>query len=162
MPYDGYLGDGIDTSSILKAMLQDGSGLDKPAAIIVETIQGEGGVNTASKNWLRNIYRVAKELDILFIVDDIQAGCGRSGKFFSFEEYQIIPDIVVLSKSLSGYGLPMSLLLLSPDVDIWEPGEHNGTFRGNNHAFITAGTAVSHFWSTKEFSDELEIKSNFF
>ncbi|WP_437613060.1 diaminobutyrate--2-oxoglutarate transaminase [Erwinia sp. V71] len=162
MPYDGYLGDGIDTSSILKAMLQDGSGLDKPAAIIVETIQGEGGVNTASKNWLRNIYRVAKELDILFIVDDIQAGCGRSGKFFSFEEYQIIPDIVVLSKSLSGYGLPMSLLLLSPDVDIWEPGEHNGTFRGNNHAFITAGTAISHFWSTKEFSDELEIKSNFF
>ncbi|MBV4367254.1 diaminobutyrate--2-oxoglutarate transaminase [Erwinia phyllosphaerae] len=162
MPYDGYLGPDIDTSLVLKAMLQDGGGLDKPAAIIVETIQGEGGVNTASRSWLRKIYQIAKELDILFIVDDIQAGCGRSGTFFSFEEYQIKPDIVVLSKSLSGYGLPMSLLLLSPEIDIWEPGEHNGTFRGNNHAFITAETAISNFWATKMFSEDLSNKIGFF
>ncbi len=87
------------------------------------------------------------------IVDDIQAGCGRTGNFFSFENQAIEPDIIVLSKSLSGYGLPFSLVLIKPEYDQWEPGQHNGTFRGNNHAFVTAKAALDNFWT----SDDLQM-----
>ena len=84
---------------------------------------------------------------MLLIVDDIQMGCGRTGAFFSFEEAGITPDIVTVSKSISGYGLPMSLCLFKPELDIWEPGEHNGTFRGNNPAFVTAAAALETYWA---------------
>ena len=123
------------------------SGVDLPAAVIVETVQGEGGLNTASHAWLQGLERLCRKHDMLLIVDDIQAGCGRTGTFFSFEPAGIKPDMVTLSKSLSGYGLPMSLLLYRPELDVWKPGEHNGTFRGNNHAFVTAAAALEHFWS---------------
>ncbi|MGH3743216.1 MAG: aspartate aminotransferase family protein, partial [Micromonosporaceae bacterium] len=143
MPYDDYLDGQTPDFVWLNALLEDsGSGLDLPAAIIVETVQGEGGVNVARPEWLRELSEVCKRHDILLIVDDVQMGCGRTGPFFSFEIAGITPDIVVLSKSLSGYGLPFALTLMKPELDVWEPGEHNGTFRGNNPAFVTATVAL--------------------
>ena len=96
--------------------------------------------------WLQRLSECCKRHDVLLIVDDIQAGCGRTGTFFSFEPAGIQPDLVCLSKSISGSGLPMSLTLIRPDLDIWSPGEHNGTFRGNNAAFVTATEALS-WWA---------------
>jgi diaminobutyrate-2-oxoglutarate transaminase len=133
--------------------------MDYPAAVIVETVQGEGGINVASFQWLRNLEAVCRKHDVLLIVDDIQIGCGRSGRFFSFEDVGIKPDIVTLSKSLSGYGLPFSLTLMRPELDQWQPGEHTGTFRGNNLAFVTALEALKHYWSDDEFSLETKRKA---
>ncbi|HOO54385.1 MAG TPA: diaminobutyrate--2-oxoglutarate transaminase [Methanothrix sp.] len=159
MPYDGYMGDEIDTTEYLDKMLTDGSsGLDQPAAVIVETIQGEGGINVASKEWLRALEQVCLKHGILLIVDDIQVGCGRTGTFFSFEEAGISPDIITLSKSLSGYGLPLSVVLMKPELDQWKPGEHNGTFRGNNLAFVTARAALEEYWRDDTFEREVKRK----
>jgi len=147
MPYDGFLGDDVDTIDYLEAYFQaDGSGIEAPAAVIVETVQAEGGINVASDGWLRRLATLCREHDTLLIVDDIQAGCGRTGPFFSFEPAGIEPDMVCLSKSLSGYGLPMAVLLLRPELDEWSPGEHNGTFRGHNPAFVTASEAIERYW----------------
>jgi diaminobutyrate-2-oxoglutarate transaminase len=147
MPYDNYLDGRSPDFLLFERMLDDsGSGLDRPAAAIVETVQGEGGLNPASDEWMRGLADLCRRHDMLLIVDDIQMGCGRTGPFFSFEQAGITPDIVCLSKSLSGYGLPMSLTLLRPELDVWEPGEHNGTFRGSNPAFVTA-TAALDFWT---------------
>jgi diaminobutyrate-2-oxoglutarate transaminase len=151
LPYDGYLGPTVDTADLLELMLRDpSSGLDQPAAIVLETVQGEGGLNAASTRWLRRVAALAAAHGALLIVDDIQAGCGRTGSFFSFEAAGIQPDIVALSKSLSGFGLPMSVLLIKPELDQWEPGEHTGTFRGNAHAFVTAAVALEKFWTNGE------------
>jgi len=128
------------------------SGIEKPAAIIFETIQAEGGINVASIKWLQELSSLCKRNDILFICDDIQVGCYRTGSFFSFERAGIIPDIVLLSKSISGIGLPMSLLLMKRELDIWRPGEHSGTFRGNQLAFVGAVAAL-------EYADEIDIIS---
>lgn len=148
LPYDGYLGAGTDTSDLLAAVLADpSSGVDAPAAIVLETVQGEGGLNVASARWLRRVAALAAEHGALLIVDDIQAGVGRTGSFFSFESAGITPDLIALSKSLSGFGLPMSVLLIRPEFDVWEPGEHTGTFRGNAHAFVTATVALEKFWA---------------
>jgi diaminobutyrate-2-oxoglutarate transaminase len=160
MPYDGYLGEGIDTIAYLERMVADSSsGVDLPAAVIVETVQGEGGVNVARFEWLRALEQVCRKHDMLLIVDDIQVGCGRTGSFFSFEGAGISPDIVTLSKSISGYGLPMALVLMKPEFDIWKPGAHNGTFRGNNLAFVTARAALLHYWSTPEFEQSVRRKA---
>src|SRR3546814_7644 len=155
MPYDGYFGPDVDTIAYLERMLDDSSsGLDHPAAVIVETVQGEGGVNVASWRWLKELERVCRSHDMLLIVDDIQVGCGRTGNFFSFEAAGIKPDIITLSKSLSGFGLPMSLVLFRPELDIWKPGAHSGTFRGNNLAFATAAQALDSYWSDGTLAGE--------
>jgi diaminobutyrate-2-oxoglutarate transaminase len=144
LPFDGYLGD-FDTSLILERMLNDpSSGLPTPAAVILETVQGEGGIRVASTNWLQRIAKICKKHDVLLIVDDIQVGNGRTGTFFSFEPSGIKPDLVCLSKAIGG-GFPMSLVLINPDIDIWQPGQHTGTFRGNNLAFV-ASRAVLEYW----------------
>ncbi|MDF3293539.1 diaminobutyrate--2-oxoglutarate transaminase [Streptomyces silvisoli] len=148
MPFDHYLDGRVPDFLWFERLLEDqGSGLNQPAAVIVETIQGEGGINVARAEWLRGLAELCKRRDMLLIVDDIQMGCGRTGPFFSFEEAGIVPDIVTLSKSISGYGLPMSLTLFKPELDLWEPGEHNGTFRGNNPAFVTATAALDTYWA---------------
>ncbi|WP_430641382.1 diaminobutyrate--2-oxoglutarate transaminase [Bradyrhizobium centrolobii] len=153
MPYDGYLGPEVDSADYLRTVLLDkSSGIDCPAAILVETVQGEGGINVASKEWLRSIQAVAKDTGALFIVDDIQMGCGRTGEFFSFEFAALSPDIVVMSKSLSGYGLPLSMVLIKEGLDAWRPGEHNGTFRGNNLALVSATAAINIYWRNETFS----------
>ena len=144
LPFDGYMGPDSDTLDYFEMMLNDdGSGLDMPAAVIIETVQAEGGVNVASIAWLQRLREITARHGIVLIVDDIQVGCGRTGKFFSFEEAGIVPDIVTLSKSLSGYGLPLALVLIKPELDQWAPGEHNGTFRGHCPAFVTATAALS-------------------
>ena len=160
MPFDGYMGEDVDTLDYLAAFLEDdGSGIDRPAAVIVETIQAEGGINVARASWLRRLEELCRRYEMLFIVDDIQVGCGRTGPFFSFEGIGIRPDLVCLSKSLSGYGLPLALTLIRPDLDVWDPGEHNGTFRGHNPAFVTA-TAALEFWETNGLHQEVLRKGD--
>lgn len=157
MPYDGYLGPSVDTAEYLRMVLTDeSSGIDCPAAILVETVQGEGGINVARKEWLQSIQAIAKNVGALFIVDDIQMGCGRTGEFFSFEFAGLSPDIVVLSKSLSGYGLPLSMLLIKEGLDAWRPGEHTGTFRGNNLALVSATAAINIYWCCRTFSQGVQ------
>ena len=159
MPFDGYFGPSVDTATYLDRMLEDGSsGVDAPAAVIVETVQGEGGLNVADYDWLRNIAAIARKHGALFIVDDIQAGAGRTGTFFSFEPAKVKPDIVTLAKSISGYGLPLALVLIDRTFDEWLPGEHNGTFRGNCHAFVTARAALEHFWRDSAFEQSIYDK----
>ncbi|MCC3654820.1 MULTISPECIES: diaminobutyrate--2-oxoglutarate transaminase [Streptomyces] len=148
MPFDNYFDGKVPDFLWFERLLEDqGSGLNQPAAVIVETVQGEGGINVARADWLRALADLCRRRDMLLIVDDIQMGCGRTGAFFSFEEAGITPDIVTLSKSISGYGMPMSLTLFKPELDVWEPGEHNGTFRGNNPAFVTAAAALDTYWA---------------
>ena len=159
-PYDGYLDGGIDTLDYLEKALDDpSSGFGHPAAVIVETVQGEGGLNVASDTWLKRLATICRQRKVLLIVDDIQAGCGRTGHFFSFESAGIKPDMVTLSKSLSGFGLPLAVLLIDRKLDDWEPGEHNGTFRGNNHAFVTAAAAFDEFWSSGAFARDVRRKA---
>jgi len=159
-PFDGYYGEGIDTAMMLEKMLSDpSSGIDEPAAILLECVQGEGGLNAASAEWVQKIARIAKKHGALLIVDEIQTGCGRTGTFFSFEALGIVPDLVTLSKSISGFGLPMALLLIKPEFDIWKPAEHNGTFRGNNHAFVTARVAIEKFWSDESFMGDIAVRA---
>ncbi len=159
-PYSGYFGQDVDTIAMLDKLIADpSSGVDHPAAIIVECVQGEGGLNVAGLNWLKKLEQLCRRHDILMIVDDIQAGCGRTGTFFSFEPAGIKPDMVTLSKSLSGYGLPLSVVLIKPEHDVWKPGQHNGTFRGNNMAFVTAAAALDHYWSDGKFQASIDKKA---
>lgn len=160
MPYDGYFAGSCDTADFLEAMLKDrSSGIDAPAAIILETVQGEGGLNVASTKWVQRVAQLAKEYGALLIVDDIQAGCGRTGTFFSFEKMGVTPDIITLAKSVSGFGLPMALMLVRPEHDVFGPAEHNGTFRGNTHAFVTARVAIEKFWSDGRFEQDIADKA---
>lgn len=155
MPFDNYFDGVTEDFHWFERVLDDsGSGLNRPAAVIVETVQGEGGVNVARPEWIRALAELCARREILLIVDDVQMGCGRTGPFFSFEEAGITPDIVTLSKSIGGYGMPMALTLFKPELDIWEPGEHNGTFRGNNPAFVTSRVALDQYWSDDTLEKE--------
>jgi len=155
MPYDGYLGKHVNTAKYLRRFLEDNSsGVDIPSAIILETVQGEGGIRVAGDEWLREVEKICRDFDILLIVDDIQVGNGRTGHFFSFEKSGIKPDIVTLSKSFSGFGVPMSVVVFRRDLDIWKPGQHTGTFRGNNLGFICASVALD-YWKDDRFSKEI-------
>jgi diaminobutyrate-2-oxoglutarate transaminase len=159
LPYDGYLGAEVDTIDYLRRYLEDqSSGVDLPAAIIVETVQGEGGIHVASIEWLRQLERLCRDFDILLVVDDIQMGNGRTGPFFSFERAGITPDMVTLSKSVGG-GLPLALLLMRPELDQWQPGEHTGTFRGNNLGFVAA-TAALGYWENGDLTAAVEFKGD--
>jgi diaminobutyrate-2-oxoglutarate transaminase len=159
LPFCDYFGPSIDTVECIERMLAPGGGIDLPAAFIVETVQGTGGVNVASFDWLQRLAALAKSKGILLIVDDIQVGCGRTGPFFSFERANIEPDIVCLSKSISGCGLPMSVVLMKPEYDQWAPGEHNGVFRGNNLAFVAAVAALETFWTDSSLEQETGRKA---
>jgi len=160
MPFEGFLEGGEDSLGYLRAYLEGtSSGLDRPAAAIVETVQAEGGVNVASAGWLRRLAALLAAHGVLLIVDDIQVGCGRTGRFFSFEEAGIRPDLVCLSKSISGFGLPLSLVLIRPELDCWRPGEHTGTFRGNNLAFVTGAEALVAYWEDDALQREVAGKS---
>lgn len=159
MPYDSYFGGDFDSLDYFDKMLEDGgSGVGLPAGVIVETVQAEGGVRVASGAWLRKLQDLCRRHDMLFIIDDIQTGNGRTGEYFSFEEFDLDPDVVTVSKSLSGYGLPLSLVLVKPEFDIWEPGEHNGTFRGFNPALVTARRTLELFWQDETFARSIQAK----
>lgn len=154
VPYGCGL-DGHDQGSPqLERLLYDKSvRLDQIAAVIVETVQGEGGINVAPLEWLSQLAEFCRQHGIILIIDDIQMGCGRTGPFFSFETAGVKPDIVCLSKSISGYGLPLALTLIRADLDIWKPGEHNGTFRGINPAFVTGKAALDIYWRDRALED---------
>jgi len=161
LPFDGYMGKAFDSMAYLRKLLSDqSSGVDLPAAVIVETVQGEGGIHVARDEWLQELESICREFDILLIIDDIQMGNGRTGTFFSFERAGIKPDMVVVSKSI-GTGLPMSLLLMRPELDQWKPGEHTGTFRGNNLAFVAATKALE-YWDAPAFADGIIHKGKLF
>ncbi|WP_028866578.1 diaminobutyrate--2-oxoglutarate transaminase family protein [Psychromonas hadalis] len=119
----------------------DESGITKPAAIIVEPIQGEGGVIPAPIEWLQALRRLTTEHGILLIFDEIQCGIGRSGDNFAFESAGVEPDILILSKAVGG-GMPMSLILYHEKFDCWNPGEHTGTFRGNQLAMASGAKTL--------------------
>jgi diaminobutyrate-2-oxoglutarate transaminase len=136
------------------------SGVDLPAALILETVQAEGGVYVASPEWLRQIRSLCDRFGVVMIVDDVQVGCGRTGDFFSFEAAGIKPDIVCLSKSLSGYGLPMAITLIKRELDLWNPGEHTGTFRGSQLSLLAATVALD-LWRCATFVGELKTRSQY-
>lgn len=151
LPY----GDAVDPEpfAALERAFGPGAATPPPAAVLLETVQGEGGLHTAPRAWLARIRELADATGTLVIVDDIQAGCGRTGTFFSFEDApELRPDLVCLSKSLSGMGLPMAALLIRREFDRWTPGEHNGTFRGHNLAFVAGSAALDH-WTDPHFTD---------
>jgi diaminobutyrate-2-oxoglutarate transaminase len=146
VPYSNTFGTWQQSLDYLNYLLADDhSGIATPAAIILETVQAEGGINVADVDWLKGIRAICDKFGILMIVDDIQVGNTRTGHFFSFERAGIVPDMVTLSKSISGLGLPMSLLLVRPQYDIFGPAEHNGTWRGNQLAFVGATAAFEYF-----------------
>lgn len=125
-----------------------------PAAFMLETIQAEGGVNVANKEWVLEVAKLAKKLGALLIVDDIQVGCGRTGSYFSFDDIEITPDIICLAKGLGGMGTPMAMNLVLPELDDqWSPGEHTGTFRGQNLSFIAGKVALGYFANNQLMSD---------
>jgi diaminobutyrate-2-oxoglutarate transaminase len=156
MPFQADLGRHADISP-LEARLADCPETARPAAIIFETVQAEGGVNVASPEWVRRLAEIAARNKIVLIVDDIQVGCGRTGTFFSFERAGIKPDIICLSKAIGGIGMPMAVTLIKPELDVWAPGDHVGTFRGNNLAFV-AGAAALDYWRRPTFERQLEAR----
>lgn len=158
--FDKYYGPSVDTIEMLEKLFDDpNSGIAAPAAFLVETVQGEGGLNVASPEWLRRLSALAKRRGALLIVDEIQSGCGRTGDFFGFEESGIAPDLICVSKSISGFGLPLSLVLIKPEFDAWAPGEHNGTFRGSNLSFAAATTAILNYWRDGNFLAAIRAKA---
>lgn len=161
LPFEGSLGKDVDTLAMIETLLDnDSSGIDAPAAFILELVQGEGGLNAASTAWVEGIARLAKKHGAKLIVDDIQAGIGRAGSFFSFDDMDVEPDMITMAKSLSGFGLPFALTLIRPELDVWKPAEHNGTFRGNTHAFVTARVALEKFWSDDAFKTDIAEKAD--
>jgi diaminobutyrate-2-oxoglutarate transaminase len=157
-PFANYFGPQVDTLDYLEKFVEDTtSGLDPVAAVIVETVQAEGGVNVAPIAWLRRLEALCRRHGMLLIVDDIQVGSGRTGTFFSFEPAGIRPDIVLLSKAIGGFGLPLSISLQRPEIDCWQPGEHTGTFRGNNVALVAATEALS-YWEDGELPESIAAK----
>ncbi len=138
-----YMFPGLDVLNYIDTLITDDhSGVEKPAAIFIETLQAEGGIHPFSTEFLKGLRELCDKHEILLVVDDVQVGCGRTGYFFSFERAGIVPDIVCLSKSIGGYGMPFALTLFKPELDIWSPGEHNGTFRGFQLSVVAAKAAL--------------------
>lgn len=159
MPYPFGFMESFDTIKYIETVITDpNSGIAKPAAVVLETVQAEGGIVVAPVEWLQRLRKLCDEHDILMIVDDIQVGCGRTGNFFSFERAGIVPDIVTLSKSISGYGVPLSVVLIKPELDKWGPGEHNGTFRGNQLAFVGGRRAIE-IWEEEAIGAQVKKKA---
>ncbi|CAH0533568.1 Diaminobutyrate--2-oxoglutarate transaminase [Vibrio stylophorae] len=155
-----HQGNGQAYLAQLRARYMDSSsGFEKPAAFLVEVVQAEGGVNVADKQWLLGVQQLAHDLGALLIIDDIQAGMGRTGSFFSFDDYDLNPDIVCLAKGLGGWGTPIAMNLVKPEWDAhWSPGEHTGTFRGQNLSFV-AGTEALKYFEDPDFLDSVAKKS---
>jgi diaminobutyrate-2-oxoglutarate transaminase len=156
LPFEGFTECSDELKFVRKLLTQKGSGIQAPAAFVLEVVQCEGGINTPSPEWLKQIADLAKEVGALLIFDEIQTGCGRTGKFFCFEHYGVVPDMICLSKSISGLGSPMSVLLINPALDLWERGEHTGTFRGFTYSYVTGAKALRHFWADELFRAQLE------
>ncbi len=145
-----YMFPELDTIAYMQRLIDDDhSGVEKPAALFIETIQAEGGIRVFDVEWLKRVRKFCDDNDILLAVDDVQVGCGRGGDFFSFQRAGIQPDIVTMSKSIGGYGFPLAITLFKPELDVWTPGEHNGTFRGNQLAFVAAKAGLDYMLNNK-------------
>ena len=143
IPAPHFMDGNFDTIKYMEKLLEDDhSGYEKPAAIIIETVQQEGGIHVFSKEFLQDLRNFCDKYEILLICDEVQIGCSRSGTFFSFERANIVPDIVCMSKSIGGYGIPFAVTLLKRELDIFKPGEHNGTFRGCQLSMVAALAAL--------------------
>ncbi|RCK27803.1 2,4-diaminobutyrate 4-aminotransferase [Thalassospira lucentensis MCCC 1A00383 = DSM 14000] len=150
-PYDyrcpfglgGKAGEKAGINFIRSVLSDPESGVTKPAAIILEAVQGEGGAIPAPDDWLKELRQLTLEHDVLLIIDEVQTGFGRTGKLFAFEHSGITPDIVVMSKAVGG-GLPLSVIAYHRKYDKWQPGAHIGTFRGNQLA-MAAGRNTLRF-----------------
>ena len=147
IPFEDGPGGGVSMVDELRCAFADSSsGLEPIAAVIVEPIQAEGGVHVASPEYLHALQRLAHEQGALFILDDIQAGCGRTGNYFSFDDMGLDPDIINLAKGLGGFGTPIAMNLNKPEHDRhWQPGEHTGTFRGQDLSFVAGAEAMAYF-----------------
>ena len=152
----------LDTIAYMERLLTDDhSGVEKPAAIILETVQADGGIYVFDAQWLQDLRALCDRHDILLITDDVQVGNGRTGTFFSFERAGIVPDMVTLSKSIGGCGFPLSLVLFKPELDMWEPGQHTGTFRGNQLSLV-AGKAGLEIFVEENVEAETRRKAKIF
>ncbi|WP_247396457.1 MULTISPECIES: aminotransferase class III-fold pyridoxal phosphate-dependent enzyme [unclassified Bradyrhizobium] len=155
VPFDGYVGPVVSTDNLRKLLLDQYSGIDRPAAILVEAVQRNSGMNVAGKEWLRSIQAIAKETGAVLILDETEMGCGRTGQIFSFEFAGLSPDIVVMSSSLSGCGLPFSMLLIKDEVDHTWPVQHAGTEK-TDIAFAAAAAAIDIYWRDGILSEEVQ------
>lgn len=134
-----YMFPELDVLQYMQTLLDDDhSGVSKPAAVFIEPVQADGGIHVFSVEFLKGLREFCTKNDILLVCDDIQVGSARTGTYFSFERAGITPDIVTLSKSIGGYGMPFALVLFKPELDVWKPGEHNGTFRGSQLSIVAA------------------------
>jgi len=139
----------------LERLLEDpNSGLLTPAAVILEIVQGEGGVNVASTTWLRRIREITARHGVLLVIDEVQTGLARTGCLYAFNHAGIEPDVLVLSKAVGG-GLPLATILYRRELDVWGPGAHAGTFRGNQLAFAT-GTATIRYILENQLERQVE------
>lgn len=158
LPFETAPGGRNALQSYREALADPSSGLTPPAAFIVEPIQAEGGVNLASQSWLQEVQALARETGALFIIDDIQAGCGRTGSYFSFDGMGLDPDVITLAKGIGGFGTPLAMNLIKPEHDkLWSPGEHTGTFRGQGLSFI-AGREGLRYFENDEFLSQVRDK----
>lgn len=134
-----YMFPELDVLKYMQTLIDDDhSGVSKPAAVFIEPVQADGGIHVFDVEFLRGLRDFCTRNDILLVCDDIQVGSARTGYYFSFERAGITPDIVTLSKSIGGYGMPFALVLFKPELDVWKPGEHNGTFRGSQLSIVAA------------------------
>jgi len=153
-----YMFPELDTIKYMETLITDDhSGVDKPAAIVIETIQAEGGIYVFDNEWLKGVRELCDKYGIIMIVDDVQVGCARAGSFFSFERAEIVPDIVVMSKSIGGFGMPFAIVLINPEIDKWTPAEHNGTFRGNQLSIVAAKAGLEVMLNEK-VEEQVETK----
>ncbi|PHM28687.1 aspartate aminotransferase family protein [Xenorhabdus budapestensis] len=150
----------LDAGMFLESALRDAnSGLGNIAAIILELVQGEGGLYVAEKSFVSKIYQLSREFNIPLIIDEIQTGCGRTGTWYAFEQYDIEPDIFVTSKGTSGIGLPSSLMFYKKTYKNWLSGNHIGTFRGNQLAF-SAGVKAIQIIKQENVLDNVKMMSS--
>ncbi|MEV5445806.1 diaminobutyrate--2-oxoglutarate transaminase family protein [Streptomyces sp. NPDC052644] len=124
------------SARLLESLLTDpSSGVAPPAAVILEVVQGEGGVVEAPDGWLREVRRITEEHGVVLVIDEVQTGIGRTGHYWACERAGVTPDVLVTSKAVGG-GLPLALIAYRPELDTWRPGHHTGTFRGNTLAMV--------------------------
>jgi diaminobutyrate-2-oxoglutarate transaminase len=146
--------------NLRQKMFDLGSGMLPPAAFIVEPVQAEGGVRVASKEWLQGVQKLANDTGALFILDSIQCGSGRCGSYFSFDDLDVDPDIIILAKGLGGFGTPIGMLVNKPEFDKhWQPGQHTGTFRGQGFSFV-AGKIGLEYFQDEQFNQETKRKGD--
>ncbi|MBP3338317.1 MAG: aspartate aminotransferase family protein [Lachnospiraceae bacterium] len=145
-----YMFSGLDTIEYMETLITDDhSGYALPAAIVIETVQAEGGIHVMSNEYLQAVRALCDKYGILLIIDDIQVGCARTGTYFSFERAGIKPDIFVMAKSIGGAGLPFAVVLTKEEYDVFTPGQHNGTFRGNQLAMVAAKAGLEYMLAEK-------------